>query len=377
MNILIAPDSFKDSASAVQVAHAIAKGLKKVSPMIKTREIPVADGGEGTVQAIINATGGRLCKSPVHDPLMRKIEAQWGISGKNNTAIIEMASASGIELLKPEERDPWHTTTYGTGELIKHALEKGCKRFIIGIGGSATNDGGVGMAMALGAKFYTINNEEIGIGGGALSELAYIDISNLDNRIARSEFIIACDVTNPLTGENGASFVYGKQKGADIEMQKKLDNNLKKYAALAKETFRKDIGKIPGAGAAGGLGAGMIAFLNGKLVKGFDIVREEVNLHKHCQWADVVITGEGKMDHQTKYGKTPYGVAQIAKEYGKRVIAVAGSLGKGYPELYDKGFDAIFSIMDRPMEIGEALSRAPELLGNIAYAIGKIILMNN
>lgn len=373
MKILIAPDSFKDSMTSVQVANCIATGLKQASSEFELREVPLADGGEGTMLAIVRATDGSIYNAQIHDPLMRKIEAQWGITGSNETAVIEMAAASGIELLKLDERNPWNTTTFGTGELIKNALDKGCRRFIIGIGGSATNDGGAGMAMALGARFYTSDNNEIDMGGGALSNLDHIDISAMDERISQSEFIIACDVVNPLTGKNGASFVYGAQKGADFPMQEKLDKNLKKYAGKIKQTFHIDIEMVPGSGAAGGLGAGMLAFLQGKLQKGFDIVQEEVNLHEHCHWADIVITGEGKIDSQTKYGKTPYGVAQIAKQYKKKVIAISGTLGEGYTDLYNFGFEAIFSIIDKPMELTTALSKAPKLLENTACTIGRLL----
>lgn len=374
MKVLISPDSFKDSVTSVEAANAIAVGLSRASKEFEVRMIPVADGGEGTVQAIVNSTNGQVVTNLVHDPLMRMIEAHWGITGSGNTAVIEMASASGIELLKDNERNPWHTTTFGTGELIKHALDKGCRRFIIGIGGSATNDGGVGMAMALGIKFYTSNNEEIDFGGGALTELHHMDVSGLDERIGQSEIIIACDVTNPLTGKNGASFVYGRQKGADTKMQQKLDDNLKKLGDLIKSSLNLDVEAMPGAGAAGGLGAGMFAFLGGKLQKGFEIVQEEVKLHENCQWADVIITGEGKMDSQTQFGKTPFGVAQIAKKYDKKVIAVCGTLDGRYSELYDHGFNAIYSILDKPMDLQQALSRASELLENTAFAIGRTLL---
>jgi glycerate 2-kinase len=374
MKILVAPDSFKDSITAILAGRAIGRGLKRASEFVEIREVPVADGGEGTVSAIVGGTNGKLVSCAVHDPLMRKITAQWGISGTTNTAIIEMAGASGLELLKNSERNPWYTSTYGTGELILDALNKNCRRFIIGIGGSATNDGGMGMAKALGAKFLNSQGKSIGEGGGSLSELVHIDISAMDKRVLQSEFIVACDVTNPLTGNNGASFIYGAQKGADRAMQEKLDSNLKHYAALIKETMQKDIEFLPGAGAAGGLGAGMLAFLNGKLQSGFEIIAEEVKIHEHCKWADVVITGEGKIDQQTKNGKTPYGVARIAKQYNKKVIGVAGTLGDNYTELYSNGFDAIFSIIDKPMPLKEALKQSQELLENAGFAIGKLLL---
>lgn len=374
LKILIAPDSFKDSASAIEVASCLAKGIKKAETDFDIREVPVADGGEGTVQAIVNATKGKIFKSNVHDPLLREIIAEWGISGKTGAAVLEMASASGIELLKPQERNPWLTTTLGTGELIKRALDEGCRRFIIGIGGSATNDGGVGMAIALGAQFLNGKGQAIGNGGGALSELVKIDFSSMDPRLEESEFIIACDVNNPLCGPQGASYVYGGQKGADKNMQNALDNNLLHLSNVIKDTNGKEIKDIPGAGAAGGLGGGFLAFLNAKLVSGFNIVGNEVGLEEHCQWADVVITGEGKIDEQTKFGKTPKGVADIAKKYNKKVIAFAGTLGEGYAELYNCGFDAIFSIIDRPMNLNEALSNSNVLIENAGLAIGRLLV---
>ncbi len=373
LKILIAPDSFKDSASATQVASSLAKGLRRASDSFEVREVPVADGGEGTVQAIINATHGNIKKAEVHDPLLRKVIAEWGVSGTSGAAVMEMAAASGIELLKPKERNPWHTTTFGTGELIKNALDEGCRRFIIGIGGSATNDGGVGMAMALGVKFLNAKGESIGYGGGALSDLSSIDYSEIDQRAKDSEFIVACDVNNPLCGPQGASFVYGGQKGADLKMQEGLDKNLYHLSNTIKAFSGKEIRDIPGAGAAGGLGAGFLAFLNSKLESGFGIVSNEVDLEQHCQWADVVITGEGKIDDQTKFGKTPQGVADIAKKYNKKVVAIAGTLGRGYTELYSRGFDAIFSVIDKPLSLNEALQNSEVLIENAGLTIGRLL----
>lgn len=377
MKILIAPDSFKDCLSALKVGEYLKKGMLKASSAYEIRIVPMADGGEGTVDSLIDATEGRKISCSVLDPLSRKIEARYGISGDNETAIIEMASASGIELLNNEERNPWITTTYGTGELIKDALNKGCRRFICGIGGSATNDGGTGMAMALGVKFTDTAGNEIGFGGGELAKIEKIDISGLDPRINVSEFIIACDVNNPLTGQEGASFIYGPQKGADDKMVQKLDDNLKHLADKIKAYLKVDIENVPGAGAAGGLGGGFLAFLNGKLQKGVDIVTEETNLEEHCRWADYVITGEGKIDGQTKFGKTPQGVANMAAMYNVPVLAVAGTLGKGYQELYSSGFDVVLSIVDKPMELKDALKGAPELLENSGYTIGKMLILSS
>lgn len=375
MKILIAPDSFKDSLSAKKVAEAIRRGILPELSEAEIKILPMADGGEGTVEALVDATQGKIIDVFVEDALRRRIKAKYGLLGDGQTAIIEMAAASGIELLKPEERNPWKTTTIGTGQLIRNALDKGCRRIIIGIGGSATNDGGVGMSIALGAKFIDNSGNEKGIGGGELSEIVNIDLSGLDKRINQTEFLVACDVSNPLTGVKGASCVYAPQKGADKEMVDKLDKNLKHLAKIINDQLKKDIEDIPGAGAAGGLGAGLMAFLDAKLLKGFEIVRHETKLDSSVDWADLVITGEGKVDVQTQYGKTPMGVTGVAKKYNKPVIAIAGTLGEGYQELYPLGFDAIFSIIDKPMELREALINASYLIERCARSAIRLYLL--
>lgn len=377
MKVLISTDSFKDCLAAKEVCENLKKGLLKVSPSFDVRTVPVGDGGEGTVEALLEANKGSLVYCKVQDPLGREIAAGYGISGDRKTAIIEMASASGIELLKKEERNPWVTSTYGTGQLIKDALDNGCRRFICGIGGSATNDGGVGMASALGIQFLNDKNEPVGMGGGELVNIRKIDLSTIDPRIVESEFIIACDVNNPLTGENGASHVYAKQKGADENMVLKLNLGLEHLAERISVEMGRQVKNIPGAGAAGGLGAGFVAFLDGKLQKGIEIVIDETQLETHCQWADFVITGEGKMDFQTKYGKTPQGVASVAQKYNVPVIAVAGTLGENYQELYTSGFEIILSIIDQPMQLEEALQKAPGLLENAGFAIGKMLRLSH
>jgi glycerate kinase len=373
MNILIAPDSFKDCLTANEVGEFILKGLKKSELSFSSKILPMADGGEGTVYSLVDATGGNIQKCKVLDPLLRETEAFYGILGDGKTAVIEMAAASGIELLSKDERDPWITTTYGTGQLIKQALDLNCRRIIIGIGGSATNDGGTGMAKALGIKFLNSEGKILETGGGALSELASIDISGLDKRLKNTEIIVACDVSNPLIGNEGASHVYGPQKGADREMVLKLDRNLALLADIIERDLGKSIAHVPGAGAAGGLGGGLMAFIDGKLQSGFAIVSREVELDKHIQWANVIITGEGKIDFQTKFGKTPQGVANAGRKHQKRIIAIAGTLGENYEELYASGFDAIFSIVDKPMQLSEALEHAPMLLQNCGRAIGSLL----
>ncbi|MCD4769638.1 MAG: glycerate kinase [Bacteroidales bacterium] len=376
MNILIAPDSFKDSLSATEVCRFIESGIKKTLFNGNITSVPLSDGGEGFVQSIINATNGRLIKVKAHDPLMRTIDAEYGILGDNETAIIEMTKASGLELLSPKERNPWITTTYGTGELIRDALNRTCKKIIIGIGGSATNDGGAGMIEALGGKLLTPNGKQISRGGGALQQLATIDLTDLDKRLSECQVLVACDVTNPLLGKNGASFVFARQKGANSEMIKSLEENLSHFANIIQKEIDKDISDTPGAGAAGGLGAGLMAFLNAELKPGFDIVRNTLNLDEYIKQADLIITGEGKVDFQTQFGKTPFGVAQIAKRYNKPVICLAGSVGDGAEVLYSKGISGIFSIINRPMPLEEAIANASLLLEETAERVMRLCLIN-
>jgi glycerate kinase len=375
MRILIAPDSFKNALSALEVARSLKTGLQKVFPEAEFEILPMADGGEGTVEALIDATQGQMIKTLVSDPLMRPIESSFGITGDCITAVIEMASASGIQLITSEERNPWITSTYGTGELISAALDRGCRDIILGIGGSATNDCGIGMAAALGVKFLDQAGNSVGPGGGALAEVARIDMSGLDERISETKIMVACDVTNPLTGPEGASHVYGPQKGADPEMVKKLDSNLERFSGLIAEQLGKKVGNIPGAGAAGGLGGGLIAFLDGELIEGVPAIAAKTGLDEAVAKADFVITGEGGIDFQTQFGKTPYGVAQVAKKHGKPVIAIAGTIGEGAEELYSKGIDAVISILDRPLSLEEAIQQTPILLEATGQRIGRILVM--
>ncbi len=373
MNILIAPDSFKDCLSAKKVGEAMRKGIMAVPGKWNIRMVPMADGGEGTLEALVDATNGTYINTEAYDPLLRLIQVKYGILGDGNTAVIEMAAVSGIELLKPEERNPWITSSIGTGQLVKEALDKGCKRIIVGIGGSATNDAGVGLAEALGIRFLDRNGRPVGYGGGKLSEISRIETQEFDRRLKKCEIYIACDVTNTLTGPQGASMVYASQKGAGREMVKQLDANLAYFAGLVKSQLNREIDIIPGAGAAGGLGAGFLAFTPAVLQPGFEIVRHETRLDEHIHWADIVITGEGKIDFQTQFGKTPMGVAGAAKKSGKPVIAIAGTLGEGYQELYTLGFDAIFSIIDKPMTLNEALILSPELIERFSNSLIRLL----
>lgn len=373
MNILIAPDSFKNALSALEVGSSLAKGLKRALPDVEIRVVPMADGGEGTVESLTDATGGRLVMVRVHDPLMREVESSFGITGDGETAVIEMAAASGIQLIRPEERDPLDTTTYGTGELIRAALDAGCRTILLGIGGSATNDCGTGMARALGVRFMGPDGEPVKQGGGALGEVKEIDVRGLDPRIRKTRIQVACDVTNPLTGPDGASLVYSPQKGADRVMAEKLDRNLALLAERIREQLGKEVENLPGAGAAGGLGAGLIAFLDAELVEGVPAIAERIGLEESVKWADLVITGEGRMDFQTRFGKTPYGVARIAKRHKKPVIAVAGTLGEGVETLYNEGFDAILPILDAPMTLEEATGKTALLLEATGERIGRML----
>ena len=372
MKILIAPDKFKESLSALKVADSIEKGILKVFPKAVIEKVPMADGGEGTVESLVDATGGKIIKTNVKDPLFRDIESFYGILGDGETAVIEMAAASGLYLLKDYERNPMITTTYGTGQLIKDALDKGCRNFIIAVGGSATNDGGAGMATALGVKFYDKDGREIGLGGGALSKIYSIDTSNLDYRLKECRFIVACDVANPLIGENGASRVYGPQKGATKEMVKVLDKNLEHYGKLLEKYFNKRIIDVPGSGAAGGLGAGLMAFLNAQLKSGIEIIIEALKLEEKIKEADIVISGEGKVDFQTAFGKTISGIAKLCKKHNKPLIVIAGTV-EDIEKLYEIGVSSVFSIMEKPMSLEDAIKNAPTLLEKSAERIFRLI----
>ena len=377
MKIVIAPDSFKGSLSALEAAMSIERGIKNIDDGIETVIVPMADGGEGTVQSLIDVSGGKIIELSVHDPLYREIKSFYGIMGDGETAVIEMAAASGLLLLNPEERNPLLTTTYGTGELIKDALNRGCRKFLIGLGGSATNDGGCGMAQALGVKFLDKNGNEVGRGGGQLSNISAIDLSGIDQRIKTASFLAACDVDNPLCGPKGASAVYGPQKGASEKDVITLDNGLNHFAQIVEQQLRIDVKDVPGSGAAGGLGAGVMIFLNARLERGITIVTRTTQLEEKMTGADLVITGEGRIDFQTAFGKTPFGVAQIAREYNIPLIALAGSLGEGYQSLYEKGFDGIFSIIDQPMSLQEAIDNAAELLENAAENVVRLWMEKN
>ena len=355
MKVVISPDSFKESMSAKEVCDCVERGILSIFPEWEIKKVPMADGGEGTLESLIDATNGKIYNEETLNPLGEKIISKYGILGDKNIAIIEMASTSGIELIPSEKRNPYITTTYGTGQLMLKALDHDVERIILGIGGSATTDGGAGMLQALGAKLTDENGREIGFGGFELGKLAKIDFSNLDERLRKVEILVACDVSNPLTGKNGAAHVFGPQKGATPQMVEVLDNNLSHYAKIVKRDLNMEINDVQGAGAAGGLGAGLLT-LGGILKKGIEIVIDAADLEEKLKDADLVITGEGGMDKQTIYGKTPFGVAELAKKYNIPVIGIAGNLGNGYEILYDNGFDAIFSIMPGVRTLEAALA---------------------
>ena len=373
MKIVVAPDSFKGSVTALQAAEAIERGLHRVFPDAEIEKLPMADGGEGTAQSLVDATGGRILTESVVDPLGVEIEARYGVLGDGVTAVIEMAAASGLTLVPLAKRNPLVTTTYGTGQLIKAALDHGCRKLIIGIGGSATNDGGAGMAQALGAKLITASGEPIRWGGGGLHQLDAIGISELDSRIQETETVVACDVNNPLTGEDGASHVYGPQKGATPEMVQTLDANLAHFDTILQRDIGVTVGDIPGAGAAGGLGAGLIAFLNAELKSGVALVIEATQLEKRISDADLVITGEGQINFQTVFGKTPVGVAKVAKARGIPVVAIAGSISDDADGVYDAGIDAMVDIVPEPMPLEVAIENAPMLIANAAERAARLI----
>lgn len=371
--IVLAPDSFKESMTAKEVCLAMEKGIKKVNNKIKCIHVPMADGGEGTMQSLIDATKGKVYSIKVVGPLSNEVEAEYGILGDGEVGVIEMASASGIQLVPKEKRNPLITTTYGTGQLIKACLDKGVKKILIGIGGSSTNDGGAGAMEALGARFLDEAGREIGFGGGSLGKLKKIDLSNFDERLSKVEIEVACDVNNPLCGKNGASNVFGPQKGATKEMIDILDENLRRYAEIIKTQLKKDVINVPGAGAAGGLGAGLVAFLDGKLKKGIDLVIEYSGLEEKIKLCDIVFTGEGSIDYQTKFGKTPIGVARLAKKYDKLVIALAGKVGDNIDDLYENGIDSIFGIMRGITSIEEALHDGKENVEKASENIMRLI----
>jgi glycerate kinase len=372
MKIVIAPDSFKDSLSAQGVADAIALGLTGVWPDAQLVKCPMADGGEGTVESILAACEGQLRRTTVRGPLGTPVDAAWGWLPLSLTAIIEMAEASGLQLVAPGQRDACVSSTYGTGELIRAALDAGAQRVILAIGGSATNDGGAGAMQALGVKLLDAKEQTLAPGGLALAHLTRIDLSELDPRLAQVRFDIAADVNNPLCGPHGASAIFGPQKGASAAQVEQLDRALGHFADQCAQVLKSDVRDEPGSGAAGGLGFAAKAFLGAQFKAGVEVVAELVGLSEAVKGADLVITGEGRFDAQTLRGKTPFGVARIARQHGVPVIVIAGTLGEGYQALYEHGIDAAFALTSGPMTLEQACSEAPRLLAERASDIARV-----
>lgn len=374
MKIVVAPDSFKGNLTAVQVAGCIEVGIRMADKNIEVKKIPVADGGEGTVEALVTATDGKIIKKQVSGPLMEKVDSFFGILGNTDTAVIEMAAAAGLDQVPENMRNPLNTTTYGVGELIKAAVDYGCKRIILGIGGSATNDGGMGMAQALGAKFLDKDGRELGHAGKYMNDVAKIDVGGLEPKLKEISIVVACDVKNPLHGKEGAAHIYGPQKGATPEIIEVLDQGLRNFADRIKEQLGVDMANIPGSGAAGGLGGGLIAFAGAELLPGIEVVIKYCNFEDNVKDADLLITGEGRTDHQTAYGKVPVGLAMVAAKHDVPVVCLSGGLRDGYMEIYKHGITAAFSNVNDAMPLKEAIEKSGGMMTERAYAITRLLL---
>ncbi|HFG1567817.1 TPA: glycerate kinase [Vibrio cholerae] len=376
MKVVIAPDSFKESLTAKQVCDAIQAGLARVWHDAKFVAIPVADGGEGTVQSLVDATQGRLVEVIVMGPQGKRVEAFYGMLGDNQTAVIEMAAASGLHHVPLVQRDPKLTTSFGTGELIRHALDQGVTKLIIGLGGSATNDGGVGMLTALGARFTNADGDPIQLTGGGLRELTHIDLQDFDPRLQNCDILVACDVNNPLCGDKGASAVFGPQKGATPEDVQLLDGALRQFGLLTEKVTGKMVLESAGAGAAGGMGAALLAYTQARLRPGIEIVLETVQLAHQVSDADLVITGEGRIDSQTVHGKTPMGVAKVAKRFDVPVLALCGCTGDNYQAVYQCGIDAVFAAVPRAMSLEDALKESDFNLADLAENVARLWVLS-
>lgn len=373
MKIVIAPDSFKESLTALEVANAIETGFKRIFPNAEYVKLPMADGGEGTVQSLVDATQGRLIEAEVTAPLGNQVKSFFGLSGDGKTAIIEMAAASGLHLVPMDKRNPCQTTSFGTGELIKQALDLGVQHIILGIGGSATNDGGAGMLQALGLRLLDKNGQSIDFGGAALSNLAEIQMADLAPRLQHVQIEVACDVNNPLCGERGASAIFGPQKGATPEIVKELDAALAHFAQIAERDCDKQIKEQPGAGAAGGMGGGLLLLPNVQLKAGVQIVLDNLKLAEQVKDADLVITGEGRMDAQSILGKTPIGVARMAKQFNKPVIAIVGCLREDYEVVYEHGIDAVFPIIRSLGDLPTILKQGEQNLISTTQNVARLL----
>ena len=372
MRIVIAPDSFKETNSAIAVANTIEKGIRKVFPNAEIIKIPIADGGEGTVEAVVLGGGGDIREIQVTGPMGEKRRGRFGVL-PGGRCVVEMAAASGLPLVPEGQRNPLLATTYGTGELIKAALNEGCRELMVGIGGSATNDAGIGMAQALGYSFLDADGHELGFGGGELIKLHRIDKTGVDSRISECAITVACDVDNPLYGERGAAYIYGPQKGADSDTVIELDRGLRHFSDIVKSQLEQDVSLEPGAGAAGGLGAGLMVFCGAQLKSGIESILDIVRFDSQLDEVDLVITGEGKIDNQSAFGKVPVGVARRARARNLPVLAIVGDIGVGAEAVYDEGIDAIMSTVNRAMPLKEALADSTALLEDAAERVMRIL----
>jgi len=372
VKILLAPDSFKESLTAVEAARAMARGVRRALPDCEPRELPIADGGEGTVEVLVSATGGTFVEEEVTGPLGEPVRARYGVLGDGRTAVIEMAAASGLPLVPPDRRDPLRTTTLGTGELIRSALDRGAEHIVVGIGGSATVDGGAGMARALGAALLDEEGRPVPPGGGGLGRLERVDLASLHPRLARAVIEVASDVENPLLGPEGAARVYGPQKSATPEQVQILERHLARFARIVARDTGRDVAPLPGAGAAGGLGAGLMAFLGARLRPGFDIVAEMLHLEEAVADCDLVLTGEGRMDGQAVFGKAPVRLARLARAQERPVVAIVGQLGEGWRAVLDEGMAAVFCAADGPLSLEDALGRARGLVERTAEQVARL-----
>ena len=377
MKIILAPDSFKGNLTSMEVAEAMETGIERVLPDADCIKIPMADGGEGTVQSLLDAVGGELISCKVTGPAGQSVTAGYGMLADNSTAVIEMAAASGLALVSGKTMNPLTTTSFGTGELIRHALDRGAQKIILGIGGSATNDAGVGMAQALGVVFRTGDGRAIheNGAGGMLQLIESMELKDRHPKLDQTRILVACDVDNPLTGENGAACVFAPQKGADADMVKLLDDNLKHLAGVIKRETGIDVDAIPGAGAAGGLGAGLLVFAGAELRSGIEIISRATSIETHLRSADLVFTGEGRVDYQTAFGKTPAGIARLAGEYGVPVIAIGGGLADDAGEVFTHGINGLEAAIARDMPLDEALANSREYIANAAERVIRLILI--
>ena len=375
MKIILAPDSFKGSLTSLEVAAAMETGIKRVIPGAECIKIPMADGGEGTVRSLLDAAGGELISCTVKGPAGRRVTAEYGILADNRTAVIEMAAASGLSLVSGSSRNPLKTTTFGTGELMRHALDRGVETIILGIGGSATTDAGAGMAQALGAVFRDGAGRIIrqNGAGGMLQNIESVDLQRMHPGLRHSRILVACDVDNPLSGKNGAAHVFAPQKGADAAMVKLLDNNLKHLAGVIKRELGVDVDKVPGAGAAGGLGAGLLVFAGAELRSGIDIISKATSIESHLRTADLVFTGEGRVDFQTAFGKTPAGIARLAGKYGVPVIAIGGGLADDAGAAFKHGISGLEAAIARDMSLDQALANSEDYIANAAERAIRLI----